>query len=714
MNLSEVLNVALPELPARRSKSYPRIHPKLIMREHMEGGVPTLVAAISGGSYLYRFNREQWTLAQLFDGERSHQEVADAFQEQTNTRIGEDEVREFAGSLDELEFWYKTPLEKNVTASQKLAETRQKQAKKKSVDLSLIIVATWDPDVHITKLHEALNFVYKRWFVFSTLALFAVMALIFASGWHEIWRDTIEYYTFTNKGVADLAEFWLLFCGLGLFHETAHALTCKHYGGQVHKTGFMLLYLSPAFFAEITEVYVYGSKWQRIAAIIAGIWVELIFCSVASIVWWGTPTGSPVHDFAYKVMLITGVAVVLMNLNPLIKLDGYYLFGELVGIPTIKESSTDYLSSWVKRNLFRLPVEVPYLRRRRRWLFVSYAIISGAYSYVVLFTVVRLSYNICSHFSPQWAFLPAAVLAFLIFRARLRSSGRFMRDFYLDKRQHVRHYLRSRRNFAFGAVILLALFAPVWRETVTGRFAVEPQQRAVIRAAAPGEVTAVMAREGMLVAASTPLLTLRNLNLESKEDNAQAGLHSAETQARQAQLNYLDMGRANSERTYESARYHSASEQVAALQVRSPISGVAVTPALGDLVGSIVDSGTELAEVDDVSTLKARIFVPEFQVPKVRPGAEVSLKLESRFQPIRGQVSSIARWSSMIDTGLVNTEKYKGATPPAYYVVTILLPNPGGTMMPGMSGDAKINVERRSLAGFIFQDAQEFASRKVW
>ena len=145
--------------------------------------------------------------------------------------------------------------------------------------------------------------------------------------------------------------------------------------------GFMLIYLSPAFFVDVSEVYVYGGKWPRVAAIIAGIWVELMFCSVASVVWWGTPPGSIVHDFAYKVMLITGVAVVLMNLNPLIKLDGYYLFGELVGVPAMKESSTEFLSSWVKRNLFQLPVEVPYLRPMRRWLFVSYAVISGLYSY---------------------------------------------------------------------------------------------------------------------------------------------------------------------------------------------------------------------------------------------------------------------------------------------------------------------------------------------
>jgi len=713
MNLSEVLNVALPELPAKRVQSYPRLHPKLIMREHLVDGDRSLVAAISGGSYLYRFTPEQWALLQLFNGERSYAQVTQLYQEQGNS-VEESQVHEFADSLEDLEFWYKTPLEANITASEKLAETRKKQAKKKSADLSLIIVATWDPDAHITRLHHALRFVYTRWFVFGTLALFAVMAIIFFNGWSEIWRDSVEYYTFTDKGVADLAEFWLLFCGLGFFHEAAHAMTCKHYGGRVHKTGFMLLYLTPCFFAEITEVYVYGSKWQRIATIIAGIWVELMFCAMASVIWWGTPLGSPIHDFAYKVMLITGVAMVLMNLNPLLKLDGYYLLGELIGVPTIKETSTEYLSSWVKHNVFELPVEVPYLRRRRRWLFVFYAIASGAYSYIVLFAVVRFSYNIAARFSPQWAFLVSTALAFLIFRARLRSSWRFMRDFFLDKKQYLRQRFASARSVAYGAVFLLALFLPMWREAVSGKFVLEPQQRAVVRATVPGEVVAVMTDEGRLVAAAAPLLTLRNIALESQADNAQADLRSAEDDVRQAQLNYQDVGRVRAERAYQLERYDSASHQKAALQVRSPISGLVVTPALQDKVGTIVDSGTELAEIDDTSTLKARIFIPEFQVSKVSLGAPVSLKLESRFQPLRGQVSSIAPASSPVDLGLVNEAKYKGIAPPAYYVATVLLSNPDGQLRPGMSGDAKINFRRRSIAGLIFGDLSEFAGRKIW
>jgi len=388
MNLSEVLNVALPELPVKRIKGYPRLHPKVIAREQIEGGVPTMVVMVSGGVYIMRFTPDQWKLVQLFNGERSYSEVVELYQQETGIAYGEEEVREYVESLEEGGLWYKTSLELSSTAGEKLADERRRRAKK-TIDLSNMTFSTWDPDEYLSKLHRRLSFVFTKWFTALTLGVFAVMALIFISGWSEIWRDTVRYYTFTDKSGADLAEFWLLFCGLGYFHECAHGLTCKHFGGAVHRMGFMLVYLSPAFFCDVGEVYVYGGKWPRVAAIIAGIWTELMFCSAASIVWWGTPAGSPIHDFAYKIMLITGVAVVLINLNPLIKLDGYYLFGELVGTPTIKESSTEYLSSWVKRNVFRMPVNVPFLRPQRRRLFAGYALISGLYSYVVLFAAVR-------------------------------------------------------------------------------------------------------------------------------------------------------------------------------------------------------------------------------------------------------------------------------------------------------------------------------------
>jgi putative peptide zinc metalloprotease protein len=715
MNLSEVLNVALPELPARRNrKIFPQLHPKLIIREQIEDETPVMIGMISGGAFVFRFTPEQWQLVQLFNGERSYSDVSALYQQQTGFVISEPELREFSEVLEDSEFWYKTSLEGNITGSQKTSEQRKQRVKKKRVDLSLITFTTWDPDVFLSQTYRKLRFIYTKWFTLLTLAMFAIMAMIFFGGWSEIWRDTVKYYTFTDKGAWDLAEFWLLFCGLGYFHECAHGLTCKHFGGGVHQMGFMLIYLSPAFFCDIGEVYVYGGKWPRVASIIAGIWVELMFCSVASIVWWGTPAGSLVHDFAYKIMLITGVAVVLMNLNPLIKLDGYYLLAELVSVSTLKESSTDYLSSWVKRNLFRMPVEVPYLRRGRRGLFAGYAIISGLYSYTVLFVVVRFCYNVVGRISPQWAFLPALALGLMILRSRLRSSWRFMKDLYLDKEQRFRDWWTLPRKAVAGLVAAIVICSPVWRQTVSGQFILEPERRAVIRAAVPGQVVEVLASESMLVSAGAPVLRLRSLKIEGETAQAQSDLRTAEANARAAQFRYLDIGHAQAERASQSGRYRSEFEQSAALQVVSPISGVVVTPHVQNLAGSFVAEGAELVEVDDIETLAARIYVPEFQIRRIAPGSRVSLKMEALLQPLRGTVSSLTPASTEMGAGLAQEERYKGIAPPSYYAATVLLSNSDSDLRPGMSGEAKIQVGWHSIAGFMWENVREFVQRKVW
>ncbi len=111
--------------------------------------------------------------------------------------------------------------------------------------------------------------------------------------------DMALYYNYTTRPVLDVVAVLAADYGLGFIHETAHGLTCKHYGGQVHSMGLMFLYLMPAFYVDMTEVWVYSTKMQRLAAIIAGIWIEMVICGLAMIVWLNTQPGKWLHDFAY-------------------------------------------------------------------------------------------------------------------------------------------------------------------------------------------------------------------------------------------------------------------------------------------------------------------------------------------------------------------------------------------------------------------------------
>ncbi|MGC1645437.1 MAG: HlyD family efflux transporter periplasmic adaptor subunit [Candidatus Sulfotelmatobacter sp.] len=714
MNLAEALDV-LPEISTpTKGKRIFKMDPRLVGREHMEEEGAMFLAHVPGSVELFRLTPEQWKLAHFFDGQRSYSEVAELFAAETAIQLSEEDVRSFAEMMQDSNFWYQSPQEKNSALMEKLRERRKKQKKAKAGDMAHIVIAHWDADAWIEIGHRKLQFVYTPWFTALTLFAFAFLAYIFVSHWSQIGADTLEYYTFTDKSAADLAEFWILFFIMAFFHEGAHAITCKHYGGGVHKTGFHLIYLSPAFFVDVTEVWVYANRFQRVVTALAGIWTELIICSIATVVWWGTPPGGPVHDLAYKVVLIAGIAVVLMNLNPLIKLDGYYVLSETLGIDEIKERSTALLSNWVQKHVFRLPVEVAYVRPRLRWFFVPYAILSGLYSYLLLYAVARFVGNVFRHFSPEWAFLPTTLVALLIFKSRIIKLGKFMKTVYADKRNALARSMTPPRIAIFAAVLAALLGIPFFSNTVHAKFILEPVVRAVVRAEVPGAVVEVLVREGQKVEPGDRLLRLRNLDLESQQALTDADLQLARSRSTEAHMDYTDAGATEQEFQQDRQKSELLAKEVEQLQLRSPIRGSVVSPRPGDLLGSHLNAGATAVEVANLSTLRARLYLPEPEMREVRPGQAVSLRVDSSFRSFSGVVGEIALASTEIEPGLEPKSEYKGLLAPRWYAVTVLEPNGEGKLMYGMTGTAKIYTARHSLAGMVWRSASEFVSRKLW
>lgn len=723
MNLAEALNSALPELPVHqaRIKRLPKLDPKLIAKQQIEDGTPVIVANMRGTTDLYRFSPEQWELIQLFDGLRDYAQIAEEFKRKVGIEYAADDIREFAANMGD-NFWYKTPQERNIALSQKLAEHRHQHLKKVSKfgDVSRIQVSHWDPDQYFNKVYGVMKFVYTRWFTLLTLALFSFMIWVFFDRWSEIGVDTLKYYTFTEKSAADFAEFWLLFFTLAFFHESSHGLTCKHYGGQVHQMGFHLIFLTPAFFVDVTEAWVYAGRWQRLVTIIAGIWVEMIFCAVGTIVWWGSAPGTFAHELAYKVMLITGVAVVLVNMNPLIKLDGYYFFSELLGIADVKEKSTAYVMGWIKKNIFRLPIEVDYVPRRRRFLYVPYCILSGAYSYMLLLLATNWLFHVFQRFSPDWAFIPALWVGYKIFKSRIRTLVNFMKLVYLDKKERLQQYLTPRNMALAGGAALLFLILP-WRHVaLEGRFILEPADRAVVRARVPGGVSAVYVVEGEHVNAGQPLAKLSNLSLESEAAEAMADARVATARATSAQMTYVSFGSAERDRQQAEQRAALLQDELSALDLRSPIAGIVATPKTGNLVGSSMAPGQEVIEVADTSTMLARVYVPEFDIGEVQEafrspkGAPALMHFDGLFASKPAQVSAIAPASSSMAEGLAHVQDYKGIPTPHFYEVMVRADNTAGDLREGMTGTAKIYVARRPLIVSAYQTARDFVRRKVW
>ena len=126
MNITEALNVALPELPAKLlSQRYPRIPPDVVFKEHVEEGERVVEAVVPGLDAMFMFPPQNWALIELFDGVRSYEEIADLYSQQSGQLFSAETIRDFAAEVEAMNFWYKTPQEKNVRLMQKSAEERR-------------------------------------------------------------------------------------------------------------------------------------------------------------------------------------------------------------------------------------------------------------------------------------------------------------------------------------------------------------------------------------------------------------------------------------------------------------------------------------------------------------------------------------------------------------------------------------------------------------
>jgi putative peptide zinc metalloprotease protein len=716
MNLTEALDAALPEIPLTRlaRSRPPRLDPDLTVREEVLDGEPVVGVFQRQGSNYYHFPPDQWKLLLLFDGVRSYDEIAEEFAKQSGQQITKEDLRLFAEKLEEAKFWYKSPQEKNMALSQKVTAQRSRRADRKSkVNLAHISFSAWDPDKYFDRLDAAIGrFVYSPWCMLVTALLFIFEFAVFISKWSFMGPDIALYYNFLNKGFGDMVQFWLLMLIVGFIHETAHGLTCKHYGGHVHRMGLMFLYLAPCFFVDVTEIWATASKVERIYTIFAGIWSEMVICGLAMIVWVNTQTGQWLHDFAYQIILLTGVAVVAINLNPLIKLDGYYCLSEMLGIPDLKERSTAFLSGWFQSRILRLPVDTIVVPRRRVPLFIFYALISGAYSYLLLFFIIRFSYNVLSHWFAEFALIPAGYLAFKLFHSRLRSLRKVGAQFWeLEMRS-----FRLLRPLPLLAIALVAalLFVPIWRDRENAWFVIEPAHTETLHAAVPGRLEQVLVKEGETVHAGQPLLRMSSLLAASMHSSAAAQTGSAQYQAVTAELQGQSIGGAAAQQNASLRSTSLAREAVSSLEITAPSDGVVLTQDPASLLNQDVDAGQSLLDLANAGPPVVRVYIPVSALDRIAPGSEVALALPDRFSIVRMQLAPFGGDAEALPDGVIPRQNYKGIKLPVLYCSRMPLPASVGKVLFGDSGQAKIFGERRSLVARIYSILANLTKAHVW
>lgn len=128
----------------------------------------------------------------------------------------------------------------------------------------------------------------------------------------------------------DLVAGFALFLLSTLFHELGHASACRRFGGRPGAIGFTMYLFIPSLFSDANDSWRLA-RGPRIVVDIAGIYFHLIAWGVWSLAW--TSTGQP----AFAVVSVLILMAVLVNLNPFLRFDGYWLLSDLVDVPNLSE-----------------------------------------------------------------------------------------------------------------------------------------------------------------------------------------------------------------------------------------------------------------------------------------------------------------------------------------------------------------------------------------
>jgi putative peptide zinc metalloprotease protein len=372
------------KLPSVLAKGLHR--PKLrsdlrISEQHVAGETSYIVKIVEISSY-NRYGAFEYELLTLFDGTRTPAEVAtDLTALHPENPVQENDVLEFLDSTDP-NLWERSVGEKNLAVLERIRDERKTRINQSS--LLYIYFKAWNPNRTLTRMEPYLRWMFTPGFVVFSIAIFVIAMSILAGDWARVQKDTAELYSFSGKSAYDIWAFWIIMLSLGGIHEFGHGLTCKHFGGDVNQMGFLLIYFTPAFYTDTTDILLFESTAPREYVIFAGIWVELVICSLATFVWALSVPGSTVNDLAYKLLLLSGISGALLNLNPLIKADGYYAISQFLHIDSLREESFAYLQAWFQKTILRRKVEVPPASRRHRRVFLTFGICAITYSTLLL------------------------------------------------------------------------------------------------------------------------------------------------------------------------------------------------------------------------------------------------------------------------------------------------------------------------------------------
>ncbi|MGI0117252.1 HlyD family efflux transporter periplasmic adaptor subunit [Zooshikella sp. RANM57] len=473
-------------------------------------------------------------------------------------------------------------------------------------------------------------FTTRMLIVFGGLTLFGILLVL----------RQLDYFIHSFSylySISGALTFFITLSCIKVAHEFGHAYACKHFGLKVPSMGVAFMVLWPVLYTDATEAWKLSKRNQRIKIGIAGVATELAIAGVATFVWSFLPEGG-LKSVMFIVATTTWVFSLLINLNPFMRFDGYYVLVDILDTPNLQPRSFALAKWWLRELLFGIKADPPEVfPKARHYTLIAYAIFTWCYRFLIFLGIAILLYSIA--FKLLGIILFIVEIGVLLIKPVVNEMSVWWK---------LRPQLPTRRKIILPLLIisglLLACFP--WFSTVElpGIYAATLFQR--IYPPVEAQMSQVTIKHGQQVKAGDELFRLSTPNLyyEIKRAEARHNMLQLVLKRSGSTPEMLDATSVIAQQLAEvESKLQGLTEKQKKLSIQATMDGEILQLKDGLVKGTWVNSKQQIALLVNTQSGMIEAYVPERDLKKIIDGASARFYPDiPELAPIDCEVTSVS------------------------------------------------------------------------
>ncbi len=485
------------------------------------------------------------------------------------------------------------------------------------------------PDRFLNHTIDIIQNILNKW----TLALLWIIAICGYIGLIMNWHKFTEKFI-SSISLQGLARYSIAVIAVKFIHEFAHAYSAKVHGVRVRRMGIAIVFFIPRLYSDLTDSWRIHDWKKRFLIDGAGIISEIIIGGFAALIWVNTIPGIT-HSVAYFVFAVSIINTVLINGNPFIRYDGYFMLMDFMGIDNLQQRAIERTKALWRKQLFGLDLPTnDHTKGWKRHFLVIFGISAFIYRIFLYTSIIMIVYF---QFPKAIGIVLLCLEVYLLVIKPLTMEIKFL--IMMRKKMN---RTKSLLSYIGITVILLCFFLPLpWDVTLPCE--VRPVNFERIYAHR-GFISDILVKDGQRVKKNQLLFKQSDPYLSWRLKEAEISIKIDETVLDQAQSSVERLGEIKIDRrSLQSSRnfVKELKRKEALLDIKSRLDGVFSLYDQKLTVGKWLNNGEVIGEVYNPKLKQVVAYVGEEEMRKLQAGDKVKLHLEHSLETYSGEIVSV-------------------------------------------------------------------------